>query len=463
MSHARNEWWLEDSELHIGDTIILEDDGITIPSFRHSYETINDLKLFTHEEYCIVYSTSYPMLDIWKYKVGNGTVAGTTYTKTLKMPAMDLYHAERIVSRPYTPVEIEYRNNSFIISWSHDHHQSTFDISSECFTNEAFPAKKASDFKIENEIIIHSPCGKYYIKHSKEVREGVYIFNSQDDFLFDLKHNTYQSHYCCNIIEFVADKIVINDQHASLGIYDLSGQWCHRIYGDDEFYTQKFRVKDDDGKEYLVLYGFIWAPVYFMSIYDIEQMVADKSYEPDQYWERDTAGLGNADEDVDVGVAGNKVCHGMTPSVFKEFMIQKKENEKIAKRELLNKRWNEDNMLKAILVSHPIDETIKSKILSAKECPRITCFGGNSGSEFEEHAENIVLKPVAKSIVDFIAGMIVGDYYSKKNSIYLKEVNLIFTVDCILRIHIIIPMTKITDKDSYLFPENDEQVSISFS
>jgi hypothetical protein len=194
-----------------------------------------------------------------------------------------------------------------------------------------------------------------------------------------------------------------------------------------------------------------------MSIYDIEQMVVDESYEPEQYWERDTAGL----EDAEVGVVGNKVCYGMTPSVFKKFMIQKRESEKIAKQELLNKRWNEDNMLKAILVSHPIDETIKSKILSSKECPHITCFGGNSGSEFKEHAANIVLKPVAKSIVDFIARMIVGDYYSKKNSIYLKEVNLIFTVDCILRIHIIIPMTKITDKDSYLFPENDEQVNIT--
>jgi hypothetical protein len=31
-SHARNEWWLKDYKLYIGDTIILEDEGITIPS-----------------------------------------------------------------------------------------------------------------------------------------------------------------------------------------------------------------------------------------------------------------------------------------------------------------------------------------------------------------------------------------------------------------------------------------------
>jgi hypothetical protein len=370
---------------------------------------------------------------------------------------MDIYHSEKIGTRPYIPVNIECAEDSFIIYWSHQGHKSKFDLSSETFVDEELPPQKVSDFLIEEELIVHSPDKKYYAKYAKRY-ENVYVFNSHDEFLFRLQHNIYKSNYCCNIIEFVNDRILINDHHSSLGIYDMTGKLCHGICGYDEFYTQKFRVKEEDGKEYLVLYGFVWSPVYFMSIYDLEQMVNDESYEPDQYWERETAELG------DVAVVGNKVCYGMSPSVFKAYMIDKKNKQMMAKRELLNKRWVEDNMLKVILNGY--QGVVKHQILSSTECPKITCFGGNSGSEFEEHADNIVLKPVTKGIIDFIARMIISEYdnvYSKKLGIYLKEVNLIFTVADILKIHIIIPMTKIEDKDSYLFPESDDSVTINFS
>jgi len=332
-------------------------------------------------------------------------------------------------------------------------------MSSESFINEALPVQKASVYNIENEIIIHSPCGKYNIKYAKDF-EFVYVFNDRDEFIFRLNHNTYKSHYCCNIIEFVKDEIVINDEHSSLGIYDMQGKLRYNVCGFDDFYTQKFRVTDDD-TDYLVLYGFIWSPVHFMSIYDLNKMVVDESYEPDRYWEKDTRDLG-----VTVTSIDNKVCYGMTPSVFKSFMIDKKNKEVIEKQELLNTRWTEDNILKIIVNDYPVDETIKNKILSSIDCPNITCFGGKSGSEFKEHAENIILKSVNnRKIIDFIARIIICDDYTKysSNGTDLKEVNLIFTIDDILKIHIIIPMTKIAQKDTYWFPENDEHVVINFT
>lgn len=462
--HAINEWWLKDNNLHIGDTIKLEEEGITIPSYRHSYKNIPDLTLVNHGEYCVVYSTSFPMLDIWKYVIGHGAVPGTIYSKSLKLPLLDIYHAGKIGSRPHIPITIECTSDFITIYWSNQGHKSIFEISSETFLEDELPAQRASDYYIEKGLMIQSPCKTYYAKYAKKY-ENVYIFNDHDEFLFRLDHNTYKSHYCCNIIEFVNDKIIINDHHSSIGIYDMTGKLCHKFCGCDEFYTQKFRVKEDDGKEYLVLYGFIWSPVYFMSIYEIEKMISDGSYEPDQYWERDTADLGDAE--VDVAVLGNKVCYGMSPSAFKAYMIDKKNKVMMAKRELLKKRWSEDNMLKVILNGcQGVDKTIKQKILSSTECPKITCFGGNSGSEFVDHANNLILKPVSNSIVDFIARILISCYdnvYSKKNGIYLKEVNLIFTVEGMLNIHIIIPMIKIADKDSYLFPENDESVTINFS
>ena len=465
MTHSKNEWWIQGSDLHIGDTINLEEDGITMTSFRHSYEKINDLKLFTHEdypEYCLIYSSSFPMLDIWKYNIRHDAVPGTSYTKFIKLPLMDVYHGERIVSCPYSPETIVYQKDCFIINWSNTN-QSTFEISSKSFINETLPIRKTSDYNIEDLITLYSPCNKFYIKYAKEF-EFVDVFNEQDEFLFRLKHNTYKSYYCCNIIEFVNDRILINDEHGSFGIYDMSGNLCHNICGGDEFYTNKFRIKEDDGKEYLVVYGFIWSPVNFMSIYDLNKMMIDKSYAPDQYWEKDTHDLQYPTEFID-----NKVCYGMTPTDFKEFMIDKKEKKIIAKQELLNTRWNEENILKIILNEYHIDETIKNKILAYKEFPIITCFGGNSGCEFKEHADNLILKKVNensnKRILDLIARLVFRDDYEKwsLNGSQLKEVNLIFTIDNILKMHIIIPMIKLENKDAYWFPENDENVIINFS
>jgi hypothetical protein len=314
---------------------------------------------------------------------------------------------------------------------------------------------------------LYSPCKNYYIKYTKECKL-VDIFNNKDEFLFRLDHNTYQSHYCCTIIEFVYNKdnelrILINNEHSVLSIYDMEGKLCHIIGSCDEFYTRKFRVTEDN-KEYLVLYGFIWTPINFISIYDLDELINNKDYQPDNYWEQDTDDLRlnlNCNDFID-----NKVCFGMTPSNFKEFMVDKKKKEEIAKKELLNIRWNEENILKVILI-----KTRSSlELIDQNQAPSITCVGGNSGYDFPFHAENIILKKINyknpnKIIIDLIARLVFSDNYEmfSLNGTDLKEVNLIFTINNSFTMQIIIPMVFLPYKERNWFPEDDKDVIIKFN
>jgi hypothetical protein len=454
MSRAKNEWWIsQKNALHIGNEIIIDDGNMTIPSFRYSYNEIQNLKIFSdpsYPEYCLVYSSSFPILDVWKYTVKNQTIAGTTYKKLISLPSfIDVYHVDRIASRPYSPSHITFQEQ-YIIHWSNNN-KSIFDISKESFIDEILPIRNSNDYNIKEMKTLNYL--NYSIKYADEF-EYVDVFNN-DLFIFRLNHNIYKSHHCCTIIEVVDDRILINDEHSSFGIYDMSGNLCHYICREDEFYTHKFRVTEDD-KEYLVVYGFIWAPILFMSIYDLQQMIIDKSYEPDQYWEKDTHDLTEQDR---TKYKENRVCFGMTPKHFKEYMIEKKNKELIEKQQLLHTRWN-DSILRYILS--------KYNRLDFENCPTVTCVGGNSGFEFTDHADNIILKQINDKnpniIIDTIARMVFGDNYTnwKKNGTNLKEVNLIFTIDNKLKMQIIIPMVVIPDKKTYWFPDDDDAVKINF-
>jgi len=496
-----NEWWLKCSDLHIGNKIKLEDEGIAIPSYRYSYtKKIKGLKLFTHPdhpEYCLVYSTNFPIFNIWKYNIKQEAVAGTIYSKFLRFPKIDVFHINKILDRPYSPVNIECKKGQFIIYWHSDIHDdhSIFEISENRIVYEKLPIHRNNEYIIESTSdsdesdsddpgdkdlkMLYSPCNNYYIKYAKGF-EFVDVFNSQNDFLFRLTHNVYKSYYCCTIIEFVYNRdnelrILINDQHSCLGIYNMNGDLCFDNCLGDEFYTHMFRVTENK-KEYLVLYGFKWGPINFISIYDLEKLVSDEDYEPEQYWEIDTKDLElNLNDCKD-----NNVCYGMTPDNFMKFMGDKKAKEENIQRELLNKRWLEENILKLILdektlvsFGNHIDQKLKEnidQILSYDKCPNITCFGGNSGSEFSYHADDIITKEVNhkkpdKIVIDLMARLVFKDDYDKwsKNGTDLKEVNFIFTIDKSIKMQVIIPMIKLQDKSTNWFPEHDENVKINIT
>ena len=230
----------------------------------------------------------------------------------------------------------------------------------------------------------------------------------------------------------------------------------HNIVGEtgDEFFMQKYRVQEDS-KDYLVIYGFIWAPIYFIAIYDLEQMITNSEYEPEQYWEKDF---------IDYEL---NVCFGMNIKTFKTYIEDKRIQKLNAKQDLLNQRWLslDNNFIRYVLSEYEIDHKIKNHILDLQTCPKITCHGGNSGNEFLENAECIIVKKFNGNIIDFFASMVtICDNYNRfaENGIHLQEVNLIFMIEEILIIHIVIPMNKLDGKDTYWFPKSCKDIDKNY-
>lgn len=460
-------FWLDNSEkdcisLHIGDKIKLEEYGITIPSYRYSYKNIKDLYIFTHDKYAIIYTKhcnnhDIPICDIWKYIIKQQTVPGIIYTKYLKFPKdQDIYHAERVFSLPYSPEEIIYIDNTFVIRWNSDH-ECIFDISSETIVKEDYPVRTMTCSNMLN-------YGDYQINYIDK-SEYVDVFY-QNKFKYRLNHNTYQNYRTCTILEIYKSYIIINHKHGLLGVYDIvTGKLLHEIIGEtgDEFFMHKYRIQEDS-KEYLVLYGFIWAPAYFIAIYDLDLiisnnldlMISDNSYEPEQYWEKDFSKL----EAINIE---KTIWFDIDIKTFKTYIKDKQAKELFEKQELLNQRWlfTENNFIRYALSEYKIDsEIIKNDILSLQTCPHITCHGGISGSEFKENAEDIIIKEFNGNIIDFFGNIILHcDNYKTYSEIGLglKEVNLIFVIHDILKIHIVIPMKKIEGKETYWFPESDNK------
>ena len=86
------------------------------------------------------------------------------------------------------------------------------------------------------------------------------------------------------------------------------------------------------------------------------------------------------------------------------------------------------------------------------KCPKITCHGGNSGREFKENAEDIILNKFNGNIIDFIGNLIIGNNYKEYSE------TLIFLIE-----NIIIPMKKLEYNNTYSFPETFEKAYIKLN
>jgi hypothetical protein len=454
-----NQWRVSDGCLHIGETICMG-----VPSYRYS-ESLEKIRLFTHldhPDYCFVYSTELSLFDVWKYKMDNkNTIAGTTGSFD------GAGHIKHIARRRHCPVNIESFGDNIILQWN-GACQSVFYFANENIIDEFEildgPKRRFSDVS-PHMMTLRSSCDKYCIVQRKD-SEIFDVFNTETDlFLFGLTHNMYKSSVCCTIVEFAYTangdlRIFINDEHACIGIYDMSGNTCHSLCDSDDFFTKMTRVVDD-GKEYLVVYGFIWSPVHFMAIYEIEKMVTDASYEPDKYWEGDF-------EDFE--------AFNMTPNQFKTHMIEKRARAAAELKQRMDNAWTNrtnPNIIRRIFENtEDVNEDVAkyiSNLLAENICPDIVCFGGQSDMEFKEHASRIITNPVNNDkkdaiVIDAIARIIFSDDYETYavNGSGLKQSNLIFTFNDILQVNIVIQMVQISD-DSYWFPAHDSDVKFVFS
>ncbi len=505
LTRQPNEWWLSDhGDLHIGDTIKSQDGHCTVSSLRYEYHT-KDLELVVHQPYCFVYSKKFPFLDVWEcYKNDGGTEYPTAsiswtgrFTGQIPEDIKDkIYNVKKVYDYPYFVDHIDF---PYII-WKNG--DKTF------YNNENIKQERTwTEFDKTNISTKYSKCSRYVATYfdrdnKEEDNEYVDVFDViEDKWLFRVNHNTYKSHYICKVVEFIENNgdvyLLINDEHSLLSLYDMNGKVFKTFEGRDDFYTRYYRVIDNN-KEWLVFYGFIWSPVYFMKMFDVEQMMNVDEYEPEEYakYLKNIHKIGE--------VVSNKVCifndEYYAPTEYRD-LVKRTEAEIQAKYiAKLKKLWkNDNNVFKKILRNETncdvsfknIDDQERIVKLIEKDITNAKCIGGNSGGDFSEHLECMLTSSITDLwnddyektpdfikgqddtiIVDTIASTLYHSYKKytniiskyKDNGTTLTEVNLIFSfvfdepTELVVQIKFdMIP----TDKPHmYYYPDNDNKIDV---
>jgi hypothetical protein len=286
--------------------------------------------------------------------------------------------------------------------------------------------------------------------------------------------------------------VLINDEHSVLSLYDMNGNIYKQFDDCDDFYTKYFKVVDND-KEWLVFYGFIWSPLYFMKIFDVEQMMIVEEYEPEVYVKY----LKNIHKIEEV--VSNKVCifndEYYTPTEYRDLVKRTEDEIELKYVTKLKGLWsNDNNVFKKILREETKANIIykntdlKDKVfeLIQKEFTNADCVGGNSGSNFRENLEYMLTSSINDlwnddydKVPDFIKGKddtIIVDtiastlYYPykkhtniinnyKNNGTALKAVNLVFSFvfdNTELVIQIKFDMIPTDKPNLFFYPDKDD-------
>ena len=107
--------------------------------------------------------------------------------------------------------------------------------------------------------------------------------------LFTLKRNTYRMSDIGFIMEFLEHPetketlFIFNPQHGELSLYNMKGEKVKEGKANDEFFTSLTFIND----EYFLLNGWIWQPMSFFSIYNINKFITDPDYCPRWEFEQD--------------------------------------------------------------------------------------------------------------------------------------------------------------------------------
>jgi hypothetical protein len=506
-----NEWWISDTgNLHIGDTIKSQDGYCTVSSHRYNYHK-KDLKLVVHQPYCFVYSDKFPFLDVWecyKKKDGEQPTASISWTGRWSFALPEdikdkIYNVKKIHHYPYFVDDIEF---PYII-WKNGE-KTQFDDTDVTFK------RTWTEFDKTNVIVKYSTSSRYVAAFFDKLddnsdddndddndAEYVDVFDTiEDKWLFRVNHNTYHREYICKVVEFIENNehtyVLINDEHSVLSLYDMEGNVYKQFDDGDDFYTEYYRVIDDE-KEWIVFYGFVWSPLPFMKIFDVEKMMDIEDYEPELY----TNYLRTIDKNSkNIVQASNKVCRFSeeyyTPTEYRDLV--KNTEDEIERRYItkLNSLWKNDNIFKKILKDQTVanikykNTEVKEKVadLLNKEVTNGSCIGGNSGCKFRDNLLYVLSpfediwndwKPTPSFItgnqdtfiVDAIASTIMYPYKKYNNiidnyetkGISLKVVNLIFSLvfDKIeLEIQIKFNMMPTEDTQVFHFPDDDNSVNV---
>jgi hypothetical protein len=501
-----DEWWLSETGcLHIGDTIESQDGCCTVSSYRYNYHK-KDLKLVVHQPYCFVYSEKFPFLDVWEcYKKQDGEhpTASISWTKrwsgTLPEDIKDkIYNVKKLHHYPYFVDNIKFP----YIVWRNGE-KTRYDD-----TNVTFK-RSWTEFDKTHTSLKYSNCSRYVAAYFESDNnddnddEYVDIFDTfEDKWLFRVNHNTYHRYHICKVVEFIENNgdiyVLINDEHSVLSLYDMEGRIYKQFEDGDDFYTDYYRIIDSE-KEWLVFYGFIWSPLPFMKIFDVQEMISNDEYEPELYTNYLRIIDKNKNSD-NIVKTSNKVCRFKeeyyTPTEYRDLV--RKTDDEIERNYItsLNSLWKNDNIFKKILrdqtvanikyTSTEVRETVA--LLLTEEVTNGLCIGGNSGCKFRDNLV-YMLSPIEDAwndyegeisfvkgnentlIVDAIASTLMYPYKKYTNIIdnyetkgtSLKVVNLIFSLvfdKKELDMQVKFNMRPTDDTELFHFPDNDTCVDV---
>jgi hypothetical protein len=455
-------WRFENGELHVGETIV--NDGCTLPSLRYTYDdTIADkLNAAFFGDRCYIYSNTFPLLDVWEKYIDNAqTYAGCSWTNTtLATPQnVEIWHVRRTASFP------------FILRHSDEISQEQ--LVAAIKKSEPHDISLWEDFGEEN--IVKKTMDEFTAVYHKDLR---YIDVFKDGkFQFRVNHNEYKSEHTCKIVHFFKTDdakvlLLVNDNHSQLTVYNMENEEVASYIGVDDFYTDYYVVGDT-----IVLYGFIWSPVFFMKILSFKEILKDDSEYEGLFY--------HAEDKTAKGLVSPKVClykdDAYTPDEYIAIIKEEKEGERLAFIEQINELWTGNHMMKKVLrdqSAHTADlqELIDAKITS------FTCKGGNSGSNFQcfckpilvedlvgktwkDDFPNIIRNTPDSKLLDAIITMIYDynwrGFTNRRYELFsLSQINLVYEINNEWRISFVIDMVPLDDK-YFGPPQSDSDVKVT--
>ena len=219
--------FVNNCELHVGE----------ISRYKYDEQDLNFELDIDDENICYIYSTSSPLVDVWKKYSSDES---------------EEWDIKNEISYT-TPESIDPTIQSELLRFT-------------TITNQEYTA-------VYNNKL---PC--------VDVLKG-------GEFLFRIMHNEYHNDNMCRVVEFIENKhhgllLLINDYHNCLSFYDMEKNMVKRYQGIDDFYTEYYRVQENN-RDLLVIYGFYWSPVTFMKIMDIEKMLDTDGYKGGEYFPKD--------------------------------------------------------------------------------------------------------------------------------------------------------------------------------
>jgi hypothetical protein len=349
-------WRFENNcELHVGETIDTQD--YTIPSLRFKYK-IPNLKFeisITDPDICYVYSTTFPLVDVWhKYINNDDDDIYIIFKEKLEVSSdVDLWH-------------IELKNSYAQLINNIDE----FDPSKKpSFTSSVWSSFTKYMTKMN---------GKYTAVYVEKL-PWVDVFEN-DQFCFRARHNMYNKKCTTTVVDLVniSDEtyLFINDVHSCISFYNMQGTRVKRHEESDMFMTSFFIVKGTEvhQKPMVVIYGYVWSSVFYFKVYELERMFNEKNYKGIMFnWNGDYTEFPD-DNTGKVCVYKDKMY---TPYEATELKAIDERNKEGIRIKTIQNHWKNDNVLKDILSKH--------NVIIPESIEDLQCHGGKSNTRYEKY------------------------------------------------------------------------------